>query len=281
VTQHRAVFTVTVETKPDGDYYFDHDDFVRHVIPWIEGGLDDRDDIRGVTIAEAAVSSAPATDRAALRELVAEALLDHLSRTADIRPGRAAELEDEVKSLTEASRRLLEQRQEMAAERFAWQERGDRAEARVRELEAGRAAVLEEVAAWFEQDGRMVLQFFGHQVAAELRRMAAETPRAETQTDVLRLSEEICPGFPDRCPNLRTIEPEVGVHLGGVRCGCADETPPCANCGKPVRLITGTLATWWVHDPGGHTICDPQQAATSPRATPADPAQPAKEADRG
>jgi hypothetical protein len=56
------------------------------------------------------------------------------------------------------------------------------------------------------------------------------------------------------------------------------ETVPCANCGKPVRLITGTLATWWVHDPGGHTICDPQQAATSPRATPAAPAQPAKEA---
>jgi len=55
------------------------------------------------------------------------------------------------------------------------------------------------------------------------------------------------------------------------------ETPPCANCDKPVRLITGTLATWWVHDPGGHTICDPQQP-NSPRAAPAAPAQPAKEA---
>jgi hypothetical protein len=52
------------------------------------------------------------------------------------------------------------------------------------------------------------------------------------------------------------------------------ETPPCAGCGKPVRLITGTLATWWVHDPGGHTVCFPQQAATSPRATPAVVAQP-------
>ena len=39
------------------------------------------------------------------------------------------------------------------------------------------------------------------------------------------LSEEICPGFPDRCPNLRTVEPERGVHLGGVRCGCADAAP--------------------------------------------------------
>jgi hypothetical protein len=44
----------------------------------------------------------------------------------------------------------------------------------------------------------------------------------ETGADVLRLSEEICPGFPDRCPNLRTVEPEPGVHLGGIRCGCAD-----------------------------------------------------------
>lgn len=52
----------------------------------------------------------------------------------------------------------------------------------------------------------------------------AEAADTETQ-DVLRLSEEICPGFPDRCPNLRTIEPEPGVHLGGIRCGCADEEP--------------------------------------------------------
>lgn len=40
----------------------------------------------------AAVSPPPATDRAALREQVAEALLDHLSRTADIRPGRNSDL---------------------------------------------------------------------------------------------------------------------------------------------------------------------------------------------
>ncbi|MEU2799030.1 hypothetical protein [Streptomyces sp. NPDC007117] len=49
------------------------------------------------------------------------------------------ELRDLVRRLEDeedASRRLLVQRQEMAAERWAWQERGDRAEARVRELEA-------------------------------------------------------------------------------------------------------------------------------------------------
>jgi hypothetical protein len=49
---------------------------------------------------------------------------------------RAEDLTAEVEQLTETSRRLLEQRQEMAAERFVWQERGDRAEARVRQLEA-------------------------------------------------------------------------------------------------------------------------------------------------
>ncbi|MDP9953112.1 MULTISPECIES: hypothetical protein [Streptomyces] len=49
------------------------------------------------------------------------------------------ELRDLVRRLEDeedASRRLLVQRQEMAAERWAWQERGDRAQARVRELEA-------------------------------------------------------------------------------------------------------------------------------------------------
>ena len=63
---------------------------------------------------------------------------------------RAEDLAAEVEQLTEAGRRLLEQRQEMAAERFAWQERGDRAEARVRQLEAAasvdRARILNEAA---------------------------------------------------------------------------------------------------------------------------------------
>lgn len=36
------------------------------------------------------------------------------------------------------------------------------------------------------------------------------------------LSEDVCPGFPDRCPNLRSVEPDPPQHFGGVRCGCAD-----------------------------------------------------------
>jgi hypothetical protein len=74
MTQLTATFTVTIKTKPDGDYYFDHDDLVRNVVPWIEGGLDDRDDIAEVTITEqaAAVSAAvaPPTNQTALRDRI-------------------------------------------------------------------------------------------------------------------------------------------------------------------------------------------------------------------
>jgi hypothetical protein len=67
MTQLTATFTVTIKTKPDGDYYFDHDDLVRNVVPWIEGGLDDRDDIAEVTITEQATEEAHA--RAALARI--------------------------------------------------------------------------------------------------------------------------------------------------------------------------------------------------------------------
>jgi hypothetical protein len=39
----------------------------------------------------------------------------------------------------------------------------------------------------------------------------------------LRRSEADCPGFPERCPNLRPVDPSPPVHFGGVRCGCADD----------------------------------------------------------
>lgn len=38
----------------------------------------------------------------------------------------------------------------------------------------------------------------------------------------LRRSKDDCPGFPERCPNLRPVDPSPPVHLGGIRCGCAD-----------------------------------------------------------
>lgn len=51
----------------------------------------------------------------------------------------------------------------------------------------------------------------------------------------------------------------------------ATETQPehCTYCGKAISRVTGTLAAWWVHDPGGNTVCHPEQAASSTRATPA------------
>jgi hypothetical protein len=34
---------------------------------------------------------------------------------------------------------------------------------------------------------------------------------------------ERCPGFPEKCPNLRPVPPDPPTHDGGVRCGCADD----------------------------------------------------------
>lgn len=55
-------------------------------------GCELRDKIAAELRAAAPAGPAPATERTALRERIAEALLDHLSRTADIRPGRTGEL---------------------------------------------------------------------------------------------------------------------------------------------------------------------------------------------
>ncbi len=74
----RAVLAVTVETREGGDYYYDKGDLLRHVIPWIEGTLDDRDDIADVTITEQ-----PPVDRAALRDRIAEALYESCTTEAE------------------------------------------------------------------------------------------------------------------------------------------------------------------------------------------------------
>jgi len=44
-----------------------------------------------------------------------------------------------------------------------------------------------------------------------------------TPSAPLRRSWDDCPGFPEQCPNLRPVDPDPPVHLGGIRCGCADE----------------------------------------------------------
>ena len=49
-----------------------------------------------------------------------------------------------------------------------------------------------------------------------VRRLAGEQPAQD---------EAPCPGFPERCPNLRTVEPNPPEHYGGIRCGCGDQPP--------------------------------------------------------
>ncbi|KUH38406.1 MULTISPECIES: hypothetical protein [Streptomyces] len=63
-------------------------------------------------------------------------MLDALYARLDAAFERADRLATDLTAEWDVSRRLLESRQEMAAERYAWQERGDRAEARAAELEA-------------------------------------------------------------------------------------------------------------------------------------------------
>ncbi len=66
-----------------------------------------------------------------------------------------------------------------------------------------------------------------------------------------------------------------------VTCGLTTLAQRCANCGEIIRRVSGTLAAWWVHDPGGHTTCHPQHAAASTRAEPGPvvPAQPGKDTE--
>jgi hypothetical protein len=76
------------------------------------------------------------------------------------------------------------------------------------------------------------------------------------------------------------------IHATELLRRLADETQDtqpaadtCAHCGAPIRLITGTLAAWWVHDPGGNTVCDWARAAASTRATPKPAVRPDGPAD--
>jgi hypothetical protein len=55
--------------------------------------------------------------------------------------------------------------------------------------------------------------------------------------------------------------------------------PTCAHCEQEIEHkmihpnMDGNHQMQWVHVPGGYTICYPQQGSTSPRATPAAPAE--------
>ena len=124
---------------------------------------------------------------------------------------------------------------------------------------ADRAAVLREEADRIDAtraDFPIAVQNGITWATAELRRHATECPQCGTTG--------ACNGGP--CP-LRRMADETATT------GTQPET--CAHCGQPISRITGTLTAWWVHDPGGNTICHPEQAASSTRATP----KPAAEAE--
>ncbi|WP_435279291.1 hypothetical protein [Streptomyces sp. 1222.5] len=72
----------------------------------------------------------------------------------------------------------------------------------------------------------------------------------------------------DASAQLRRLAGEAH-DTGTQQQGAAEAEPEsCAHCGKTIRRITGTLAEWWVHVPGGQAFCYPWQPAKSPRATP-------------
>ncbi|WP_157868856.1 hypothetical protein [Streptomyces atriruber] len=48
MSRFQSALIVTVDAE--GDYYYNEADLVRHLTMWIEGALEDRDDIRHVAI---------------------------------------------------------------------------------------------------------------------------------------------------------------------------------------------------------------------------------------
>jgi hypothetical protein len=190
---------------------------------------------------------------------------------------RIAELEAASAVVPAADRAALDRRERYAAPLYAimrengWD--GERTEVVVREMDL----VLDAVIAVADAEQA--------ELSAPADRAAVLTQaERDTLTHALNLAEEeilsLGEGDVETVDSLR----RMAVESAAVD-QVAAETPPadtgCVHCGHPVRRITGTLATWWVHDPGGHTVCNPQQAATSPRATPgpAVVAQPGKDTE--
>jgi hypothetical protein len=219
--------------------------------------------------AEDTAPAEPATDRAAQRDRIAEAV-DSLQGTAHHLPP----------------------------------------ETRQRVIEAVAGAVLPALTAraalrgaadWFDADERSVARMFGHQVAAELRRMADEAQPAAGCPQCgdtgacnggpcpLRPADEAQPteALPPspRCAHCThpkrdhdghadhrakfspLVTGDPWCHACNTECDYAP-AKSCAHCGQPISRVIGTLTTWWVHAPGGNTVCNPQHAANSPRATP-------------
>jgi hypothetical protein len=122
------------------------------------------------------VSGEQALDRAALRDRIAEALLDHLSRTADIRPGRDGEPAF-MPEVTDPERTRIADVVLAALPAPA----ADRAEATLARVRA----VLETEAVV----GRSALEYRGLIISALMGTeddLADEVPEPETEADIVR-----------------------------------------------------------------------------------------------
>jgi hypothetical protein len=195
----------------------------------------------------------PAADRATLRDRIAEALAD---ATGARWPAQAFLTEaDAVVSVLPAP----------ADRAAALEEAADRLEAMMTEAYE-RARSENEIG-------------YGNgleNATRELRRLAVESAVVD------RVAAET-PATSGRCPHGCDVStcPCLACEADQLDTGEAQQPERCVHCGKPVRRITGTLAVWWVHDPGGHTACHPQYAAASTRAEPgpAVPAQPGNDTE--
>lgn len=108
--------------------------------------------------------------------------------------------------------------------------------------------------------------------------LALLPPPADRAAVYREAADDLATAFGD--PMAKHIGAISASHLRRrareIEAGQTSETPAdteaqpesCANCGKTIRRITGTLTAWWVHVPGGQAMCQPWQPARSTRATP-------------
>jgi len=178
----------------------------------------------------------PAGERAALRDRIAEAIRDAACS------GDCGETEEEC-----AKERI---------QPFAWHHgRLAVVEGEPEQFADAVLAVMPEPA-----DRGAVLREAADELDARMERFFSEWPD-EPRNSPYALGQK------DAAAELRRLADETA----------ATDTPgkSCAHCGQPISRVIGTLAAWWVHAPGGNTVCHPEQAGSSPRATP----KPAVEAE--
>jgi hypothetical protein len=242
MTQLTATFTVTIKTKPDGDYYFDHDDLVRNVVPWIEGGLDDRDDIAEVTITEQATEEAHAELRHARAALARIRQMADYAESAAVSaavapPTNQTALRDRIR-LAIARQWLDEMGSDRTVDELDAAEFGEFADAVLAVLPepADRAAIYAEVAERLatdaeqgDKDGltRIYRRSAAKQVrewADRLRRVADETATETPAPDDRRL--HACTQFGTWFDRSICAEPCGAMHTRCTECGVALDACP-------------------------------------------------------